>query len=246
MDGALAWHRHAGRNPRSGDAYRQEYYAGEAEDMAEILEVGVARSIGLGDYDDVVVTEDWKPLEPEVVEEKWYAPGVGMIYEDHSPAATGRSSSSSSPPAGEQAARSPRRQSSQARFSVRLASSESSRRARPRSKGAFMKRRTKAAAGAVLAVGAAGAGLTVANASGDDGPRTMVRTPRSAVTHSLRRAAAALAYTGEGRVSGSEVDDEESKYEVEVTLDNGGQVDVQLDEGFKVVGSENDGAGEDD
>ena len=40
--------------------------------------------------------------------------------------------------------------------------------------------------------------------------------------------------------------DEESYYEVEVTLDDGTQVDVQLDQSFKVVGGETDGAGEDD
>jgi hypothetical protein len=68
-------------DPTVGDAFRQEYYAGEAEDMGEILEVGVARSIGSGDYDDVVVMEQWTPLEPEVIEEKWFASGVGMIYE---------------------------------------------------------------------------------------------------------------------------------------------------------------------
>jgi hypothetical protein len=27
------------------------------------------------------VTRDWNPLEPAVVEEKWYAPGVGLVYE---------------------------------------------------------------------------------------------------------------------------------------------------------------------
>ena len=47
-------------------------------------------------------------------------------------------------------------------------------------------------------------------------------------------------------MTGSEVDDEESKYEIEVTLENGDQVDVQLDEAFNVVGDENDGSGEDD
>ena len=34
--------------------------------------------------------------------------------------------------------------------------------------------------------------------------------------------------------------DEESYYEVEVTLPDGRQVDVQLDEDFTVVGSESD------
>ena len=67
--------------PEVGDAFRQEYFTGEAEDMGEILEVGVSRSIELGDYDDVVVMEHWTPLEPDVVEEKWYAAGVGVIYE---------------------------------------------------------------------------------------------------------------------------------------------------------------------
>lgn len=66
-------------DPTVGDAYRQEYYAGEAEDMGEVLEVGVSRSIEQGDYDDVLLTQDWTPLEPEVVENKYYAPGIGLI-----------------------------------------------------------------------------------------------------------------------------------------------------------------------
>jgi hypothetical protein len=47
-------------------------------------------------------------------------------------------------------------------------------------------------------------------------------------------------------VTETEVGDEESLYEVEVTLDDGTQVDVQLDEDFNVVGDESDGAGEDE
>lgn len=56
-----------------------------------------------------------------------------------------------------------------------------------------------------------------------------------------RASAAALDYTGEGTVSGTEEGDEESYYEVEVTLDDGSQVDVQLNKSFEVVSSENDG-----
>lgn len=52
--------------------------------------------------------------------------------------------------------------------------------------------------------------------------------------------AAALAHTGAGRVTETEVNDEESYYQVEVTLANGNQVDVQLDENFKVVGQKVD------
>ena len=69
-------------DPAVGDAYRQEYYEGEAEDMGEVLEVGVTTEIELGSYEDVVVTEDWNPLEPDVVEEKSYAPGIGLIREE--------------------------------------------------------------------------------------------------------------------------------------------------------------------
>ena len=68
-------------NPTVGDAYRQEYYPGEAEDMGEVIEVGATVTIGLGEYTDVVVTQDWTPLEPDVIENKSYAPGVGVIYE---------------------------------------------------------------------------------------------------------------------------------------------------------------------
>jgi len=68
--------------PTVGDAYRQEYYAGEAEDMGEVIAVGETVTIGLGEYTDVVVTEDWTPLEPDVIENKAYAPGVGVIHEE--------------------------------------------------------------------------------------------------------------------------------------------------------------------
>lgn len=53
-----------------------------------------------------------------------------------------------------------------------------------------------------------------------------------------RASAVALEFTGEGRVTATEIEDEESYYEVEVTLDNGNEVDVQLDEDFTVVGTD--------
>ncbi len=48
----------------------------------------------------------------------------------------------------------------------------------------------------------------------------------------------AIAFTGEGRVTATDIEDEESYYEVEVTLDDGSEVDVQLDEAFNVVGTD--------
>ncbi|MCI0397491.1 MAG: PepSY domain-containing protein [Chloroflexi bacterium] len=52
--------------------------------------------------------------------------------------------------------------------------------------------------------------------------------------------AAALDYIGEGRVTDTEVGDEEGYYEIEITRDDGRQVDVHLDEAFNVLGHEDD------
>ena len=61
-----------------------------------------------------------------------------------------------------------------------------------------------------------------------------------------RASAAALQYIGEGRVTDSEIGDEESYYEIEITIEDGRQVDVQLDENFNVVGTEWENEQEDD
>ena len=68
--------------PAIGDAYRQEYDVGEAEDMFEIIAVGGSVEVPAGSFEEVVTTQDWTPLEPEVVEEKQYAPGVGKLREE--------------------------------------------------------------------------------------------------------------------------------------------------------------------
>jgi uncharacterized membrane protein YkoI len=108
-----------------------------------------------------------------------------------------------------------------------------------------MNKRTKIVIGAGAAVLLAGAGTGIAVATGavdDDGSEQAI------TGDALQKAsAAALAYTGEGEVTETEVGDEESKYEVEVTLDDGSQVDVQLDANFHVVSSEGDedGGGDD-
>jgi uncharacterized membrane protein YkoI len=111
-----------------------------------------------------------------------------------------------------------------------------------------MKRRSWIAAAGLGVAAIAGAGIAAASASGDDeGGPDDDGTERAITGEELERASeAALAHTGGGRVTGSEIDDEESKYEIEVTLENGDQIDVQLDEEFKVVSMENDGAGDDD
>jgi hypothetical protein len=106
-----------------------------------------------------------------------------------------------------------------------------------------MNRGTKIAivAGAVLGLGVGGAGVAVAVGGGDDDEAPITGDALE------KASAAALAFTGEGRVTETEVGDEDSYYEVEVTLDDGSQVDVQLDEQFNVVSSEaDDDSSEDD
>ena len=66
-------------NPVVGMAYRQEYYAGEAEDRARVLSVSEHIEVPFGAYDDALQTEDTTPLQPDVLEHKYYAPGVGPI-----------------------------------------------------------------------------------------------------------------------------------------------------------------------
>jgi uncharacterized membrane protein YkoI len=98
--------------------------------------------------------------------------------------------------------------------------------------------------GSVIAALAVG-GVAIAGAAGgddDDGAERAIGG-----TALDRASAAALDHTGGGRVTETETGDEESYYEVEVTRDDGSQVDVQLDRDFRVVGSEgDDDRGEDD
>jgi hypothetical protein len=65
--------------PRAGDRYRQEYYKGEAEDMADVLGTAERATVPAGSYDGVVKTEDYTPLEPGLREHKYYARGVGVV-----------------------------------------------------------------------------------------------------------------------------------------------------------------------
>jgi hypothetical protein len=65
--------------PRPGMAYRQEHYAGEAEDRAEVLSVEEQVEVPKGHYTGALLTKDLTPLEPRVVEYKLYAPGVGPV-----------------------------------------------------------------------------------------------------------------------------------------------------------------------
>lgn len=68
-------------NPKIGDSYRQEFYKGVAEDMAEVLSLNASVAVPYGSFDNCLKTREWTPLEPGVIANKYYAPGIGCILE---------------------------------------------------------------------------------------------------------------------------------------------------------------------
>jgi hypothetical protein len=69
-------------DPVVGETYRQEYLKGEAEDIARVIDLAGHATVKAGTYDDVLVTEEWTPLEPKILEHKSYARGVGVVLEE--------------------------------------------------------------------------------------------------------------------------------------------------------------------
>jgi len=66
-------------DPQPGMAYRQEWWTGQAEDTAEVVSVGESVTVPAGTYDHLLRTRERTALEPDVVEEKLYASGVGEV-----------------------------------------------------------------------------------------------------------------------------------------------------------------------
>jgi hypothetical protein len=64
-----------------GLTYREEYYEGHAEDGAEVLSLNAHAKVPNGTYDSLLQTRNFSPIEPDVVEEKFYASGVGVVLE---------------------------------------------------------------------------------------------------------------------------------------------------------------------
>jgi len=100
-----------------------------------------------------------------------------------------------------------------------------------------MTRKTAVVLGAAAVLVGVGVGTAIAT-SDDSATQQPITGP--ARDHATR---AALAEAGGGRVSETEVNDEESYYQVEVTLDDGSHVDVNLDRDFHVVKTKHEGAG---
>jgi hypothetical protein len=66
-------------DPTVGSSYRQEYLASEAEDAAKILSLDEKAEVPFGLFDPVLMTKEFTPLDPEILEYKFYARGVGPV-----------------------------------------------------------------------------------------------------------------------------------------------------------------------
>ena len=101
-----------------------------------------------------------------------------------------------------------------------------------------MKRKIPLIAAVILALAALSAGIAIAAGGGGEEPLTGAALEKAT--------AAALDYTGGGTVTETEVGDDGAAYGVEIRLEDGTNVEVNLDENFKVIGqaADDDGANE--
>ena len=69
-------------NPQVGYFYRQEFFLGDAKDMAEVIDLNGSESAPAAEcVGDCLVTSESTPIEPDVSENKFYAPDIGLILE---------------------------------------------------------------------------------------------------------------------------------------------------------------------
>ena len=68
-------------DPQVGMTYREEYYKGHAEDGASIISTDALAKVPYGRFEHGVQTRNFSGIEPDVIEEKIYAQGVGVVLE---------------------------------------------------------------------------------------------------------------------------------------------------------------------
>ena len=66
-------------HPAPGDFYRQEFSLGNAEDFAENLNLNSRVVVPYGRFNNCLKSQETTPLEPDALENKYYAPGVGNV-----------------------------------------------------------------------------------------------------------------------------------------------------------------------
>jgi hypothetical protein len=78
LPGIMMW---ANPSAHVNEVYYQEYYAGEAEDQGKVSSVNERVTVPFGSFENVVMTFDSSAIDPDLKENKFYAPGIGVIKE---------------------------------------------------------------------------------------------------------------------------------------------------------------------
>jgi len=66
-------------HPTVGDSYKQEYYQGKAEDMADVVALGETVTVPFGAFQSCLKTRDWSQIDPTLNEYKYYSPEIGGV-----------------------------------------------------------------------------------------------------------------------------------------------------------------------
>src|SRR5204863_4977934 len=68
-------------HPKVGQSGRQEYYKGQAEDYFRVLSTRAAVKVRYTSSRHALLTKEWTPLEPGVIDHKYYVRGIGVVLE---------------------------------------------------------------------------------------------------------------------------------------------------------------------
>jgi hypothetical protein len=69
-------------HPRVGQSFAQEHYPGHAEDRFKVVSRRATVGVPFGTFRArALMTEEWTPLEPGVLDAKWYVRGIGQVKE---------------------------------------------------------------------------------------------------------------------------------------------------------------------
>ena len=69
-------------HPKVGDSFAQEHFPGHAEDHFKVLSRRASISVPFGSFRrKALLTREWTPLEPGVIDHKYYVRGIGEVME---------------------------------------------------------------------------------------------------------------------------------------------------------------------
>jgi hypothetical protein len=67
--------------PHLGRQFRQEWYAGHAEDTFVVVDLATTVKVTAGTFTNALRTQETTALEPGVIDNKWYVKGIGDVEE---------------------------------------------------------------------------------------------------------------------------------------------------------------------